>query len=307
MEIARHRHRVGLSRRDRLHRRNFVIAIIVHHVVRRDESRHVTPGFARQVRINRPIIARTARPLDGFEHIVASAIVRRDGQGPVSERFVEVFEISCGRLRRFDGVATLVQEAIHRQSVVLRRRHHELPESRGTHTTGGHRVESTFHHGKIFQLEGNALRLQGLFKDRHIKVLHAQHEAHRAAQASRVLVNVVLHHLVVRHLDEVGQAAQAVEIDFAGENRDLIGVERGIHAHVFLHVPPVDLRVDTVEHTLRGRHLRSRVGRVVVDVGNADGVVGGQNHRCRRRCSNTGEGQRAEILIDTVHHCEVWG
>ena len=249
-----------------------MVAIIIHHVVRRDESRHVTTGFSGQIGINRPIVARSAGTFDGFEHIVATAVVSRDGQCPISERIVEIFEVFRRRARRFDRIATLVDQAVHRQTVVFRRRHHELPQSRRSHVARRHRVERTFYHREILQFEGNTLSLQSLFEERHIKVLHTQHEAHRTTQAAGVVVDIILHHVIVGHLHHIGQATQAVDIDLAGVNGILVRVQRRIHPHVFPHIPSIHQRVDIVQHALCGRHISGLRSRLEINIRHHDRV-----------------------------------
>ena len=79
-----------------------------------------------------------------------------------------------------------------------------------------HRVERTFHHGEILQLKRYTLGLQSS-RERHIEVLHTQHEAHRATQAAGVVVDIILHHIIVGHLDGGGKTTQTVFVHFGSD------------------------------------------------------------------------------------------
>ncbi len=71
-------------------------------------------------------------------------------------------------------------------------------------------VEGRLDDRQIFELEGKVVSLECLLKDWHIEIACAQHIAHRAAELAAVAVDKLLHHIVVRHLDDGGQTLESV-------------------------------------------------------------------------------------------------
>ena len=151
--VARHHHGVRFDGHTRLHRGDVVIAIIVHHVVSSDESRHISTSFAREIRINRPIIFHSSGALDGFGNITRTTVVSRNGECPIVVAVVEFFEIARSCPTRFDGIAAFIDQTIDGESELSRCGDHELPQPSSTHTTCGSGFERTLDDGEIVQFQ----------------------------------------------------------------------------------------------------------------------------------------------------------
>ena len=158
-----------------------------------------------------------------------------------------------GGIAALDGVAPLVNEACHLQTILFGGGDHELPESCGSGTADGSGVEGRLYDGQELQLQGQLICFQSLLEDGCVEVRGAEHDAHRPAQASCVLVDELAHDIVVGHLDDVGQALQTVDILLLGElgaHACVLAVAVGL-CEVLTLVPVEDETVHLAHHTLR--------------------------------------------------------
>ena len=178
-EVARYGDGVGLRRLDDGHRRNVVLAVVVHHVVGRDEGRHVSARLVGEIGVDFPIVALPSGTSDGFAHHLRTAVVGGQNQCPIVKLIVEFFQILRGGGTGFERVAALIEEAVDGQVEALRGGRHKLPKTGGTDTTHRGGVECTFDDGEVFQFERKAFGFEGFFKDGDVEVLRAEHETHR--------------------------------------------------------------------------------------------------------------------------------
>ena len=261
VQVARHEHRVRGNGVRSLVGADVVLAIIVHDVVRRDKCRHIAARLLRQVGINRPIVLRAIGSVDSFRHIARAAVVGGDDKAPIVENLIEVSQIFRGGVRSLVGVATLVDKAVHRQSVTLGGGQHELPQAHSTGAGDRRGVERRLYDGQIFQFERQAVEVEGFLEDGYIHIARAEHHRHRIAQAAAVAVDELLHNIIIGHLHHHGQAAQAFLIHLGR----ILGVDvrvfaRRVGIEIFLHLPLAEQRVGIdrhafgqVDHLVRAR------------------------------------------------------
>ena len=181
IDIARHHDSVRFDGHTRLHRRNVVLTIVVHHVVGSDKGRNVAASFAWKVRINFPIVFRPFGTLHGFGNVGRATVVSRDGECPIVVAIVEFFEIARSCPTRFDGVAAFIDKAVDGESKLTSCGNHKLPQSGGSHATCGGGFERALDDGKIFQFQRQSFGFECFFKDGNIEVLRTEHETHRTA------------------------------------------------------------------------------------------------------------------------------
>ena len=117
-----------------------------------------------------------------------------------------------GRVGRLDGVAALVDQAVHVEPVGFPRGNHELPKSGRAHPRGGTGIEGRLNDGKVFEFERKLVAFQGFFEDGNIEIVGSQHVGDGTAQAGAILVNEFPHHFVVGHLNDVRQAVEARDV-----------------------------------------------------------------------------------------------
>ena len=189
-----------------------MLAVVVHDIVGRDEGRHIAARLTGQIGIYLPVVAFASGTVDGAVDILGTAIVGRNHEVPVAENFVEIPQITGGGVGGLDGVAALIHERVHLQSVLLTGGQHKLPESRGTHARDGVGVQTRLNDRQIAQFERHVVGFQCLFKDGHVEVACSQPEAYGAAQPGGIAVDELAHHLIVGHFHDVGQTTQATDV-----------------------------------------------------------------------------------------------
>ena len=201
-----------------------------------------------------PVVLDASGPLDGLRHVLRSAVVRGDDQCPVAEDVVEVLQVAGGGITGLDGVATLVDEAGHLQSVLLAGGQHELPQPGCSHAAGGAGVQGTLDDGQVLQFQRHLVGLEGFFEQGKVEVRGTEHDADGAAQASAVLVDELAHDVVVGHVNDVGQTAQAGDVDLLVEDGILVvGLAVLVEGEVVLRVPLVEQTVQFVGHHALGQ------------------------------------------------------
>ena len=275
---ASHLHRIGQEGPTCKHGTNIVVVVIVHHIVDGNEGRHVSPRLARQVRINLPIVGLAARATDSLAHIAGAAVVRGYSQCPVVIDAVEVFEVAGRHGRRLDGIAALVDQAVHLESHALAGLHHELPQAGGTRTRSGIGSQCRLDDGQIFQFEREPFTLESLLEDRHVVGTQTQQVLHQGTTSLHIHVDIATHHAVVGHLDNRGQLRQLADIDRVG----IIDIHAVFQARIvdhgiLLYVPVGQQCIQIGLHTLgihfgtvRDQYLhrvgQGHLGRIQLDI-----------------------------------------
>ncbi len=101
------------QRPHRQYRRDIMLGIILHHVIRGDKHRHVSPCLRREIIIYRPEVkilgirsGATYRLID----VAGSAVIRRDSERPVAIYGIQILQIGCRTLRRHVGIPSLIHE-----------------------------------------------------------------------------------------------------------------------------------------------------------------------------------------------------
>ena len=249
MYPAGHLHRVGQEGTAGKHRADVVVAVIVHHIVDGNESRHIPSRFARQIGIDFPIVGLAARAANGLAHVAGTAVVRGDGQCPVVIDAVEVLEVAGRHGRRLDGVATLVDEAVDLESHAFAGTDYELPQSGGTGTRSGIGAQRRLDNGEVFQFERKSFTLESRFKNGHIIGTQSQQVLYQGATTLHIHVDVAAHHAVVGHLDDRRQLRQLAYIDRVG----VIDIHAVLQARVvdhgiLLHIPVGTQRIQVGLH-----------------------------------------------------------
>ena len=104
-----------------------MVAVVSHNVVGGDEGRNISACLPRQVGIDVPIVGQTFGAVYRFVYALRATVVCCNHQVPVAEYLVQVAEVVGSGIRRLDGVASLVDEGVYLQSVLLAGVEHELP------------------------------------------------------------------------------------------------------------------------------------------------------------------------------------
>ncbi|CDA42986.1 unknown [Prevotella sp. CAG:5226] len=261
-----------------------MLAVIVHDVVGRNKCRHITTCLAGQIGVDSPVVAHPVGAVNSLVHRRRATVIGGYHQAPVLVYLVQVAQVArCGP-RTFVGVLSLVDKAVHLEVVALARSQHELPQAHCTGRTLGAGLECRLNDGQILQFERQAIVVERLLKYGYVKVSGAQSVRHGAAQASAVLVDKLLHHLVVRHLHHHRQAAQTLLILLGGEGRVVVGVDtRGVGVEILFGHPLSQQRVAVGRHALgQVYHLVASV--LVVVYGNF--VLRCGRHKAGRQCYN---------------------
>ena len=77
----------------RVERTNIMFGRIIHHIVHRDESRHITTCLTRQIWPNCPVILDTSSSADSFFHIACTRVISRKRKEPVAKHRIKVVEV----------------------------------------------------------------------------------------------------------------------------------------------------------------------------------------------------------------------
>ena len=189
-----------------------MVAVVVHDIVGCDEGGHIAACLGRQVGVDGPIVLCAACTFDGLGDVVGAAVVAGDDQRPVAENAIEVAQVASGGIAGLDGVAPLVDEACHLQPVLFACAYHELPKTYGSGSAHGCGVECALDDGQVSQFQRHLVAFEGFLEDGVVEIAGTQQNGHGVAQAVAVEVDVLLHHIVVGHVDDVGQAAQATGV-----------------------------------------------------------------------------------------------
>ena len=251
MNVAADDDGVGLHRQRGAQRADVVVAVVGHDVVGGNESGHVASRFTGQVRVYLPIVLLAACTVDGLADVGRAAVVGGNDQIPVAENLVEVAQVVGGGIAGLDGVAALVDQRVHLQTVLLARSEHELPKTGSPHTRHGLRVEGRLDDGQVLQLQRQPVGLKGFLEDRHVEVAGSQHVADGVAQTAAVTLDELLHHLVVGHVHNGRQAAQTVNVHLAVEG-GVLGCRAAVAVltQIGLRHIEVHQRVQVVGHGL---------------------------------------------------------
>lgn len=94
VKITHDSHRIGSDGQLRLHGADIVLTIIVHNIVGRNKSRHVTTRLAWQVGIDRPVITHAVGTMNGLIDIRRTAVVGSDDEVPITIYLVEVAQVA---------------------------------------------------------------------------------------------------------------------------------------------------------------------------------------------------------------------
>ena len=165
MQVAIHDHRVGLDGQSGRHGADVVLAIVGHDVIGGDESGHVSAGLAGEIGVDFPVVAFAFGAVDGFVDVVGTGVVGGDDEVPVAEDAIEVAQIVGGGVGGFDDVAAFVDERVDFQTVLSACGEHKLPQPRGSYVRDGFGVEGRLDDGQVFQLQRQAVALEGLLED----------------------------------------------------------------------------------------------------------------------------------------------
>ena len=251
MYVAAHHHRVGLCRQSSGHRTDVVLAVICHDIVGGDECRHISACLLGQIGVYLPIVLAALRAVDGLVDLVGTAVVGCNHQIPVAEHLIQVAQIiGCG-IRSLDGVASLIHEGVHLQSVALAGGEHKLPQSRCSHSRHRRGVESRLNHGQVFQFERQSVCFESLLEYRHVEVRRSKHITNGVAQTSAIAVDEFLYHLIVWHFDDARYALEPVDIHFLLEyGVDVLHSAVVVLAEIVLRHVEVEQTVEFEGHSL---------------------------------------------------------
>ena len=209
-------HRIGLGRQTTVHRTDIVQRIVGHHIVGCYEGRHVATRFTGQVRVNLPVVLRPARALDGLVHIAWTAVIGSNHQVPVAKHLIEVAQQVGSSIGSLDGVATLIDQRVDLQVILLTSSQHKLPETGSSHARDSLRIEGRLNDGQVFQFEGYLIGFERLFEDRHIEIAGSQTVGYRSAKALGIAVDEVLDNIIMSHLHHRRHARQTVDVHLFG-------------------------------------------------------------------------------------------
>ena len=221
--VARDLYRVRPHRQFRVDGADVVVAIVVHDVVGSNECRDIAACLGREIGVDGPVVFHASCPLDGFVDVVRAAVVACNDERPVAEDAVEVVQIACGGVARLDGIAPFVNEACHLEAVLFARTYHELPQTHCACTADSHGVECALDDGQVLQLQWYLVAFECFFEDRIVEVSQSEQYGYGVAEAAAVEIDVLLHDVVIRHVDDIGQAAEPIGVGLWVELRVLAG------------------------------------------------------------------------------------
>jgi len=150
--------------------------IVIAEISGSNKSRYIIAGFLRQETLNRPEVA-TACAANSAVDTGWAAVVGGQSQRPVVKLIVQCFQVTSRGIGAFDRVAAVFHGAVGAQAVVATCVGHKLPQSGSAHPGNGFWIEGRFHYRQIFQIRGNTIFFQFLFKQREVGQAAAQHGA----------------------------------------------------------------------------------------------------------------------------------
>ena len=212
MHIAVYHNGIGLGGQLGSHGTDIVLRIVVHHIVGCNEGRHIAAGFAGQIGIDLPVVLLAARAVDGLVHILRPTVVGGNDQVPVAEYLIQVFQVVGGGIAGLHGVATLVDQRVDFQPILLTCSQHKLPQTGSPYPRHCLWIQRRLNHWQVLQLQRKVIGFECFLENGNIEIGGAQHIAHRMAQAAAVTVDKLLNHLVIGHLNHSGQTSQTVDI-----------------------------------------------------------------------------------------------
>ena len=133
--------RIQMSRHLHLFRHDSMLLVIRERIHRTHESRHITPRLPRKIIIHLPEIRTASTPADSLVHIACAAVIRRNRQIPVTENAIRIIHILRCSISSLERIQTLIHIRIDSQTIILRRRIHELPHTLRPGTRNCHRIQ----------------------------------------------------------------------------------------------------------------------------------------------------------------------
>ena len=230
VHIAVQHHGIGLHRQFATHRTDIVLAIVSHHIVGSNESRHVAACFFWQIRIYFPEVFLSASTVNSLVNVGRTAVVCSNNEVPVSKNLIQVFQIVSCCIRRAYRVAALVNKSVYLQTIFFAGGWHKLPQSRCTYSWYSIRLQCRFNYWQIFQFQWQLIHFKSFLKQRHEEVACAKHETYSMTHAVGISVNECLYDLVVGHFHFSRKSLQAFFINFFAERR--VGIR---HLAVFIY------------------------------------------------------------------------
>ena len=205
---------VRSQRATQLTRVDAVLAVVVHREVSSDEEGDIAARLVRQVAVDVPEVgAISVHTTKGTVHIARATVVCSEDEPPVAVDAVEVFEEAAGRLGALDGIHTLVDEAIDRESVDLTRREHELPEASGTSRRDGLRIECRLDDDEVAELHREAILVESHLDLGEVEISEGEHGAQEATALEEVQLDRLTYEGIVAESHRRGHLVEHAYID----------------------------------------------------------------------------------------------
>ena len=221
MQMAVDHDRVGRQRNRRIVWRDTVVRVIMVQIGHGDQRRDVIPCRLRQVRVNVPVgRGLSAGSLQCLDYVAGTVVVRREGERPVVEHVVQVFQIAAGGLRRSDRVASGVYHRRDFEPVITACHERELPQTYGTGRRCSGRLQRRFDYGQEFEFQRQSVFLQFPFEDREIIPAVGQHAPRKRLVGRRVGGDLFANDFVVRKMDRRDDRLEPLTADRFCDGRE---------------------------------------------------------------------------------------
>ena len=135
---------------------------------------------------------------------------------PILINIIQIAQIACCRIRRFNWITAFVHQTIHFQTVNTTSRNHKLPQTTSTRFRNSACIQSRLNNRQIFQFQRYIVFRKCSFKNREIiSFTYSKHIFHLMMSFGKHFYQTT-HNTIVWHFHHIRQFLHALNINFVG-------------------------------------------------------------------------------------------